>query len=302
MTRSKKENDYFFVLNENTGMPTLNNEITSNSENNLLISGGNSENTSFINSNNEYLPIFELEKKEKKIINKTNNLNVNETYTLSNDQNKVSKKKIKFVIKKFNPKRGRVSKIIKNQKIRTHDRNTIDNLLRKVQVHYLTFIIKFLNNVLKALNKKKKFKKLNYNYKSNIKKTFVNSLKVKNIGDIINSEISKKYKKINKDYNKNLFEEYKKDKILSEIFKEQYLLLFRKIYFKNKKKINMKELGLDIDQEISLSNVNMYEDLLKDNKSNNINDEEYRSNLNKCIIQHFFSKTHFEIKKIYGCC
>ena len=295
MTRSRKENDYFFVLNENTGMPTLNNEITSNSENNLLISGGNSENTSFINSNNEYLPIFELEKKEKKIINKTNNLNVNETYTLSNDQNKVSKKKIKFVIKKFNPKRGRVSKIIKNQKIRTHDRNTIDNLLRKVQVHYLTFIIKFLNNVLKALNKKKKFKKLNYNYKSNIKKTFVNSLKVKNIGDIINSEISKKYKKINKDYNKNLFEEYKKDKILSEIFKEQYLLLFRKIYFKNKKKINMKELGLDIDQEISLSNVNMYEDLLKDNKSNNINDEEYRSNLNKCIIQHFFSKTHFEI-------
>ena len=58
----------------------------------------------------------------------------------------------------------------------------------------------------------------------------------------------------------------------------------------------MKELGLDIDQEISLSNVKMYEDLLKGQKSNNNNDEEYRSNLNKCIIQHFFSKTHFEIK------
>ena len=147
-----------------------------------------------------------------------------------------------------------------------------------------------------VLNKKKKFKKLDYKYKMNINKNFVNSLKVKNIGDIISSKISKKFKKIDKDYNKNLFEEYKEDKILNEIFKEQYLMLFRKVYFKNKKKINMKELGLDIDQEISLSNVKMYEDLLKDKKAFNNNDEEYKSNLNKCIFQHFFSITHFEIK------
>ena len=73
-------------------------------------------------------------------------------------------------------------------------------------------------------------------------------------------------------------------------------MLFRKVYFKNKKKINMKELGLDIDQEISLSNVKMYEDLLKDKKALNNNDEEYKTNLNKCIFQHFFSITHFEIK------
>ena len=185
---------------------------------------------------------------------------------------------------------------IRKQTSKAHDRNTIDNLLRKVQVHYLNFIIKFLNNVLMVLNKKKKFKKLDYKYKMNINKNFVNSLKVKNIGDIISSKISKKFKKIDKDYNKNLFEEYKEDKILNEIFKEQYLMLFRKVYFKNKKKINMKELGLDIDQEISLSNVKMYEDLLKDKKALNNNDEEYKTNLNKCIFQHFFSITHFEIK------
>ena len=295
MIRSSQENNCFFVLNENTWMPTLNSEIASNSENNPLINGGNIDYFSFF-INNENLPIFEPEKKEKKIINKTKNQNANEPHTLSKDQNKnISKKEIKFEIKKINPKRGRPNmRSIKKQMSKTHDRNTIDNLLRKVQVHYLTFIIKFLNNVLMALNKKKKFKKLDYKYKRNINKTFVNSLKIKNIGDIISSKISKKYKKIDKDYNKNLFEEYKEDKILSEIFKEKYLMLFRKIYFKNKKKINMKELGLDIDREISLSNVKMYEDLLKDKNANN--DEEYRSNLNKCIIQHFFSKTHFEIK------
>ena len=296
MIRSSQENNCFFVLNENTWMPTLNSEIASNSENNPLINGGNIDYFSFF-INNENLPIFEPEKKEKKIINKAKNQNANEPYTPSNDQNKnISIRKIKFAIKKINPKRGRVSmRCIRKQSSKTHDRNTIDNLLRKVQVHYLTFIIKFLNNVLMALNKKKKFKRLDYKYKMNINKTFVNSLKITNIGDIIkNSKISKKFKKTDKDYNKNLFEEYKEDKILGEIFKEQYLMLFRKIYFKNKKKINMKELGLDIDREISLSNVKMYEDLLKDKNANN--DEEYRSNLNKCIIQHFFSKTHFEIK------
>ena len=202
-------------------MPTLNSEITSNSENNRLINGGNSEYYSFI-MNNENLLIFEPEKNEKKIINKTKNQNANEPHTLSNDQNKnISKKKIKFAIKKINPKRGRVSKrSIRKQISKIHDRNTIDNLLRKVQIHFLTFIIKFLNNVLMALNKKKKFKKLDYKYKRNINKTFVNSLKGKNIGDIISSKINEKYKKIDKDYNKNFFEEYKEDKILSKIFKK----------------------------------------------------------------------------------
>ena len=57
----------------------------------------------------------------------------------------------------------------------------------------------------------------------------------------------------------------------------------------------MKELGIDLDKEINLSNAKIYENLLKE-KDNNINDEEYKSNLKKCIIHHFFAKTHFEIK------
>ena len=96
-------------------------------------------------------------------------------------------------------------------------------------MHYLNFITTFLNNVLIALNKSKKFQKLDYKYKRNIKKTFVNSLKIKNIGEIISSEISDKYKKFDKNYNKALFEEYKKDEILNELFKKQYLVLFKKI-------------------------------------------------------------------------
>ena len=37
----------------------------------------------------------------------------------------------------------------------------------------------------------------------------------------------------------------------------------------------MKELGINLDQEINLSNAKTFEDLLKE-KDNNINDEEYK--------------------------
>ena len=284
--------DINFIYNENTGMDTFNGEVTNNSENVPSIIWGNIEIDSFI-FNNELLPIFYPEKEHQKVLNEAKNINDDKLYFLSKDQN--TKKEIKFETKKIKQKRGRVSKSLRKEMSKAHDRNTIDNLLRKVQVHYLTFITTFLNNVLIALNKSKKFQKLDYKYKRNIKKTFVNSLKIKNIGEIISSEISDKYKKFDKNYNKALLEEYKKDEILSELFKKQYLVLFRKIYYKNKKKINMKELGINLDQEINLSNAKTFEDLLKE-KDNNINDEEYKSNLKKCIIQHFFAKTHFEIK------
>jgi hypothetical protein len=284
--------DINFVYNANTGMDTFNGEITNNSENDPSIILGNIEIDSFI-FNNELLPIFYPEKEHQKVLNEAKNINDDMLYFLSEGQNATTE--IKFETKIIKQKRGRERKSLRKEMSKAHDRNTIDNLLRKVQVHYLSFITTFLNNVLIALNKSKKFQKLDYKYKRNIKKSFVNSLKIKNIGEIISSEISGKYKKFDKNYNKALLEEYKKDEILSELFKKQYLELFRKIYYKNKKKINMKELGINLDQEISLSNAKTFEDLLK-KKDNNINDEEYKSNLKKCIIQHFFAKTHFEIK------
>lgn len=284
--------DINFVYNANTGMGTFNGEITNNSENDPSIILGNIEIDSFI-FNNELLPIFYPEKEHQKVLNEAKNINDDMLYFLSEGQNATTE--IKFETKIIKQKRGRERKSLRKEMSKAHDRNTIDNLLRKVQVHYLSFITTFLNNVLIALNKSKKFQKLDYKYKRNIKKTFVNSLKIKNIGEIISSEISDKYKKFDKNYNKALLEEYKKDEILSELFKKQYLELFRKIYYKNKKKINMKELGINLDQEINLSNAKTFEDLLKE-KDNNINDEEYKSNLKKCIVQHFFAKTHFEIK------
>ena len=78
----------------------------------------------------------------------------------------------------------------KENKKKTHDKNTSDNLLRKVQVHYLSFIVNYLNDILKNLKYKQKFFNLDYDFKSNINKEYVENLKTKTIGEIISNKIS----------------------------------------------------------------------------------------------------------------
>ena len=100
-------------------------------------------------------------------------------------------------------KRGRKKE--RENKSQTHDKYWMDNILRKIQNHFLSFIIFFINDILKALNYEQRFLKLDQSFKVNIKKDFVESLKKKAIGEIIDNKISTKYKKklIIKKYMKN---------------------------------------------------------------------------------------------------
>ena len=276
-------------------MPSLSNENSYLLEiNSLDGNSSNSANESLIglklllnehrSFDNELFSIFHFKKADNDITNTEERI--------SNEENSVlAEMRQKFFVE--NKKRGRKNK---KEGKKIHDKNTIDNLLRKVQVHYLSFIIKFLNTILLILNKKNiRFKKLDYKFKQNVRKDFVDILKKSNIGEIISSKISGKYKKEKNDnFNENLLKKYKEDRILNKIFSENYLILFRKIYYKSQKKINLKEYGLDIGEGIKLSDdVKMYKDLLKDKKGNELN-EEYKSNLNKCIFQHFFSNSFFK--------
>ena len=278
--------------NPNFDLPSLSNEFNNLVEiNSLDGNSSNSANESLIglklllnehrSFDNELFSIFHFKKADNDITNTEERI--------SNEEN--TEMRQKFFVE--NKKRGRKNK---KEGKKIHDKNTIDNLLRKVQVHYLSFIIKFLNTILLILNKKNiRFKKLDYKFKQNVRKDFVDILKKSNIGEIISSKISGKYKKEKNDnFNENLLKKYKEDRILNKIFSENYLILFRKIYYKSQKKINLKEYGLDIGEGIKLSDdVKMYKDLLKDKKGNELN-EEYKSNLNKCIFQHFFSNSFFK--------
>lgn len=205
--------------------------------------------------------------------------NVSEEENLTKD-NLINKKR----------KRGKKSQKIINNNKKYHDNNRTDNLLRKIQCHYMSFIVSYLNNILKNLNYQQKFLKLDYKYKRNVNKNFVESLKKKTIGDILCNNISNKYKHSSIDNNKELCKKIKNIKIFNNILEDNYLTLFRKVYYKSNRRINLNEYGLK--KELILSNdVKMFKDLLKNIKSN----EKHQEKISESIQKNYLYKPIFII-------
>ena len=176
-----------------------------------------------------------------------------------------------------------------------HNKNRIDNIITKVQVHFLTFIISFLNDIISNLNYKQRFLHLDHKFKRNVKKEFFESLKYRNIGDIICNSISSKYKIYNNDRNTNIhiYNEVIKNNALKKLFSENYINIFRKIYLQSEKLINLKEYG--IDKTINLSDeVKMYNDLVKDIETS-ISKKDYKTHIDKCVNLYFLTQKKFKI-------
>ena len=192
-----------------------------------------------------------------------------------------------FIVKKR--KRGPEKK---TDNYKTHRHDATDNCLRMIKVHYLSFIVSFLNNILKKEQYKQKFYNLKYDFKKTTNKKEINSLKGKTIGQIIANNISDKYKCKNSNYNQKLFEQItnnKDSKVLNNILSENYLELFKKIYFKSTNIINFGEYGLD--RAIHLSNkVKMFKDLLLELRAN---DKSFYRNMQICVKRNFIKDLIF---------
>ena len=284
MIRSNKNEEQFCILNFNAN-------ILRDRANNSYLSYKSINQNSMENSYNS-LPIFDWEE-EKKRSNNSIDEDINENLYILHPKDKPSKSSIKFESKKFlKQKRGKKRKQQEINKgyIKIHDKYRIDNVLRKIQVHYITFIVSFINDILENLGISQRFLYLNYSIKKNVKIEYINSLKNKDVGKILCNKISDKYKK---DQNIN-FENYNKVKdneIMKKFFSINYSLLFKNIYYNSIKSIDLKEYGFNI----SLSdNVKMFEDLIKDIEKKDISGE-YKENIIKCARKYFFP-LKFKIK------
>ena len=191
---------------------------------------------------NEFLSIFDFQENENNSIypNNTNINSENEMYQYINEpnlplyenENEIYNDVSNDVLKN---KRGRKNKLKTTKKSRkTHSNKSFDNLLRKIQVHFLTFLINFVNDILKKdLNYSHKFsfKQIKTEIKNNVKYENVSKLKEMTVGDILQKDISKKYKRYNKCYNREIFEKIqRKSNWFDELFKMKYLELFNYYY------------------------------------------------------------------------
>jgi hypothetical protein len=130
-----------------------------------------------------------------------------------------------------NKKRGRKSE--KNSKKEMHDSKSYDNILRKIQVHYMNFIISLINDCIRSFNKSKKlyFKKFNTDIKKKVSKISFDNIKNSTINELLkNSGISKKYKKISENNNNENLNILLKDEWFKKLFEMKFLDLFRYYY------------------------------------------------------------------------
>ena len=133
-----------------------------------------------------------------------------------------------------NPKRGRKRLKMENKKT-IHRSNDFDNIQRKIQVHFLSFLINFCNDALKTeyTQFRHTFKQINYKSKTTVNFNHTSFLKKSSIKDLLNLEISEKYSKYNKFENKKLLDKIiLKSKWLNDLFEMNYLKLFD--YYYNK--------------------------------------------------------------------
>lgn len=168
-----------------------------------------------------------------------------------------------FTISNENRKRGKRKTKIQKYK-RTHTKNTSDNILRKIQVHFLSFIIAFTNDLIEVFlphNKDIRFKNFNYDLKKTVNHSYVEQLKNKTIGEILQFDASSKNRKFDASINLRTYQKICGiSPSLQKFFEISYLELFNKYYYKNNRIICFEGKNIIISQKTKL-----FEDLIQKN-------------------------------------
>ena len=148
-------------------------------------------------------------------------------------------KKDLFKTEQLKRKRGR--KINKESKKATHSALFKDNIKRKIQVHFLTFLVSLINDIISTFPLKGiSLKNLAYNMKAKISEMYFEKLKKSSIKELIeNINISSKFKNYEENMNKEVIKkliEYDFD-YFSKLFEKDYLFFFR-LYYNDEKPLN----------------------------------------------------------------
>ena len=142
-----------------------------------------------------------------------------------------------------------------------HDRYSTDNILRRIQVHYMTFIINIVNELLNYLGYKYKFIDIDYNIKKAINKKQFYAIKKLNIAQIICQTSSPKFKNHSKQKNNNIYEKVKGDEKVNQFLSKTFMELFKDVYLKDKRYINENGLIFPLSEKVKT-----YKDLFSKKK------------------------------------
>jgi hypothetical protein len=186
-----------------------------------------------------------LETQFRSTDNSTNNSALEQDKIPSKKNETSIQKKINFKTflrkkrgKKANPENSNFSK-------KCHRSDDFDNIQRKIQVHYISFLVSLANDKVEQFfgeKSKYHFKDVKYELKRIVNHKHVEYLKSCKYSDIMQMKISPKNKKFGEDTNKNIYlETTQLSKELKNFFDKNYLYIFQKYYLglkPNEKEIN----------------------------------------------------------------
>jgi len=188
------------------------------------------------------------------------------------------------------PKNDKHEKKEKPRKTRKYEK---DEIFLKLQRHFITFIIKFVNLVLKILNfdESDRFVDIESSFKKNIEKGFFESLKSKNLYYILKNKPSSRFTSKDSNYNQNLCSKLKDRDIIKNILNENYLKFFINVYHKNIRKFNLGDYG-NTNMVIQISDeIKMYNDI-------EASDELYIKIMNNYVEKYILPKKLFKVEKM----
>ena len=199
----------------------------------------------------------------------------------------VSEKKINFQIFLHKKRGKKVTLIRPNIAQKCHSFDDFDNIQRKIQVHFMNFLISLANDrISHFFDKKNKynFKAIKYDLKKIVNHRTVEYLKQCKYSDIVQMKISPKNKRFNENNNKNLYLNLiQLSKDLKNFFDKKYLYIFQKYYLElklNQKEINLEGININLSSRTKGFCHLIEKNKVSKDKFNNIINDVYLSEVN----------------------
>lgn len=263
---------------------------------NSSINNNDDNNQNFNKSINESLQDIEIiiDKKEELNVNSNTKENINnnrKNNSKNKNLNEINNSSDAIGKKRFNP-----SKIE-----RKHNKYCSDNIIRKINCHFLNFIIFLVNEIIKQQNIKigncsENFRNINGEEKKKIRRYNVKKIIHYPISKILKFQNDLKF--IDKTHNEKLFNKIKdkENDILQKVLNVTYIDVFKNYFYSNKKKIIIVEGSKKLEIELSYP----YDQFLMNIDAKG--DDKYENKIKKVIEKYLLyentNKKLFEVKVV----
>ena len=243
---NKNENPNHKIIKTINNINNINNNVVINTKNNNQINFNNlsilSNETKFASNEKNSNLISPSINSSSSTTKKAKNLFIiNEIpkNEIKKEKNEIKDQNILIAIK-----RGRKQKESNNnknnKKTTVHEATSEDNIHRKIQVHFISFITNFINDIIKTFIKSRDvptFKKIDYKIKKIVNHKYFQTLKSKSIADIIKMRPSPKMKNHEINVNEDIYNKIcNLCPFMYEFLEQNCMILFKEYYYNNKNK------------------------------------------------------------------